>query len=319
MNRIRTFSMLLLLAACLSFSRTFDLQREIDRACNGCTVVIPPGVYDIGDVVIRSDTVWQKVVTLQGAGHANLGMADGFGGYQWSNQEYFERYGVFGTVLRGTIRLEKGSYPGGTTPKVYFRDLSIVGYGSGVGISYGDGMAMYSDGAFDSISVANYEVGILLDHSYYISMYDVSMAGVEIGLEILESNVVDVRDLNIVNCQTGIVANGNGNLFSGGSIQACNVGVRLGGLANILEGYYFEQIANSALYVEGRNHVISGIYFSGNSGDPEIDISGHNNSLSPVDVQHPVRMTGNYNRVELSAYGSCDDAGYSNQCTRLFP
>ena len=30
-------------------------------------------------------------------------------------------------------------------------------------------------------------------------------------------------------------------------------------------------------------------------------------------------MTGNYNRVQLSAYGSCVDIGFANVCERLYP
>ena len=121
---------ILLLSACLTTgaAQAFGLQNEIDNALPGATVNVPCGVFDIGDIVISSKDVWQKVVTIQGCGHGHLGQADKQGGAQWDY--LLERGYYYGTVLRGTITLEKGT---GTTPKVYFRDLSLIGFGDGVG------------------------------------------------------------------------------------------------------------------------------------------------------------------------------------------
>lgn len=313
----RIFVTLLVLASCLSFVQVYDLQSEIDNASNGGTVIIPCGVYDIGDVIIASNDVWQKVVTIQGCGHGHLGQSPGQGSTQWDY--LIERGYTYGTVLRGTISVQKGSYPGATTAKAYFRDFSLIGYGSGIGIDYGDGVNMFPEGGIENVSIGNYDIGIRLRRSYYVEFEDIHMAGTGIGLQIIDSNVINVRNFNVVNCGMGLDAQGNGNTFEGGSVQACNQGVQLGGFSNVFGGYYFEQIRDVALLVSGRGHTILTNYFAGNAGDPYIEISGHNNRLLPTELNKPIVITGNYNRVELAAYSECSDSGYANQCTRLFP
>lgn len=312
-----TLILTLVLSACLiSAVEPFDLQAEIDAACNGCTVIVPPGVHVCEEpVIIASNDVWQKVVTIEGAGHGHLGMADKQGGYQWT-EPFFSRWGVFGSVLRCEIVLQRGTYPGGTTPKLYIRDLSLVGFGSGVAIDYGDGVYMFPEGSIEDVSIGNYDIGIRLRRSYYMSIDDVSMAGVGIGLQNIDSNIITVSGLNIVACGTGLDVTGNANSYNGGSVQACGLGMRFGGFGSTLTGFYFEQTA-AALDVPGRGNVILGNYYAGNAG--AITISGHNNHVLMSEMVTPVILTGNYNRVSLSAYGSCNDSGFRNVCERLYP
>lgn len=303
------------MGADVSLVEFYDLQAEINNAVSGGTVVIPCGVYDIGDVIIESTAVWQKVVTVSGCAHANLGMADVQGGYQWTDP-FFTNWGVFGTVLRGTISLRRGMYAGGTTPKLYLRDLSLVGYGSGVGLDYGDGTYMFPEGSVENVSIANYDIGIRLRRAYYMSLHDISMAGVGIGLQVIDANVITVSGLNISTCGTGMSLTGNGNNYVGGSVQGCQVGIVFGGSGSTLTAFYLEQ-NTTALQITGRANVVLGNYYAGNAG--AVSITGHNNYLFMSEWVNPIAVLGNYNRVELSAYGSCTDTGFRNRCVKLFP
>ena len=293
-----SLALLLVLSACVvtGAAQTFDLQAEINAAPNGGTVIIPCGVYDIGDVVIASDDVWQKVVTIQGCGHAHLGQAASLGNMQW---DYLISRGyTYGTFLRGTISVKKGTFPDATTAKAYFRDFSLIGYdGTGIGIDYGDGVNMYPEGSIEDVSIGNFDIGIRLRRSYYMSIDDVSMAGVGIGLQNIDSNVITVNGLNITTCQTGVDAGGNGNSYIGGSVQVCEVGFNLRGSSSILGGYYFEQNGTS-LIVSGTTHTVMSNYYAGNGGT--ILISGVGNEIFAADTNGPVTITGWRNWVKLS-------------------
>lgn len=309
-------AILLVLSACAMTGavQTYDLQSEIDAACNGCTVVVPCGVIDIGDVVIGSDDVWQKVVTIQGCGHGHLGQSPAQGSGQW---DYLINGGYhYGTVLRGTISVVKGTFPGATTPKVYFRDFAMIGYGEGIGIDYGDGVNMFGEGGMENVSVGNYDIGIRLRRSYYMDLRDISMAGVGAGLSVIDSNAISVSRLDVMQCGIGLYNTGNGNSFVGGSVQTCETGASLGGFAATMSGYYFED-TDAALLLPGRGHTITGNFYASNAG--AITISGHNNIVFTSETVTPVVLTGNYNRVMLSAYGSCSDSGFANVCDRLWP
>lgn len=288
----------------------YDLQAEIDAACNGCTVVIPAGVYEIGDVVIGSNTQWQKVVTIQGAGHGHLGQSPPKGHSQW---DYLLSRGYsYGTVLRGTISLVKGSFTGATTPKVYFRDLALIGHGAGIGIDYGDGVNMFPEGGIENVSIGNYDIGIRLRRAYYISISDVSMAGVGIGLQNIDSNNIVVSGLNIVACGVGLDVSGNGNDYSGSVVQSCEVGVRLGGLTGQLGGFYFEQTGIS-MEITGQGYTINSNYYASNSG--VFRVSGKSNEihlgLNPI---LPIELTSAsaYNTIKASPYLKYKDAGFKN-------
>ena len=285
-----------LLLSCIGAKPPFDLQAEIEHALPGATVQVPCGVHDIGDVVIKSTyppaETWQKVVTIQGCGHAHLGQSPPQGHSQW---EYLlDRGYYYGTVLRGTITIEKGT---GTPPKVYFRDVSFIGYGTGTAVRYGDGVNMYPEGGFDSVSFGNYDTGILLDMAYYITVNDVSMAGVGIGLDIKQSNANTVSGLNVTTCNTGVRSTGNGNSFTGGSVQVCGVGFDLGGSSSILGGFYFEQ-NDISLIVSGNANTVLSNYYAGNGG--EILVSGVGNDIFAADTSGPIDITGWRNRVDLS-------------------
>lgn len=285
----------------------FDLQAEINNAPNGGTVVIPCGVYDIGGAIINLNNDWQKVVTIQGCGHAHLGQSPAQGHSQWDY--LLERGYYYGTVLRGTITVNKGA-------RLYIRDVSLIGYGSGIAIDYGDGTNMFAEGGIENVSIGNYDIGIRLRSAYYMSITDVSMAGVGIGLQNIGSNVITVSGLNIVACGTGLDVTGNGNVYIGGSVQGCGLGMRFGGFGSTLTGFYFEQ-DSAAIELTGRGHVVLGNYYASNAG--AITISGHNNHVLMSEMVTPVILTGNYNRVSLSAYGSCNDSGFRNVCERLYP
>jgi len=301
MNKITLFLMLILSACVISAVEPFDLQSEIDNAPNGGTVLIPCGVYDIGDVVIASNDVWQKVVTIQGCGHGHLGQSPALGSTQWDY--LIERGHYYGTVLRGTISVQKGSYSGATTAKAYFRDFALIGHGSGVGIDYGDGVNMFPEGGIENVSIGNYDIGIRLRRAYYLDIHDVSMAGVGIGLQNIDSNVITTSGLNVTTCTIGLDVTGNSNTYIGGSVQACDTGVILGGFSQTLEGYYFEQ-TTSALHVTGRDGNVSGNYFAGNSGD--VLITGINNKITMSEIVGQVVIEGGYyNRLWLSSYKQC--------------
>lgn len=307
MKRIPLIFILILSACSLSAAPAYDFQTAILNASNGGTVVIPCGVYEVGGVVINPENLWQKVVTIQGCGHAHLGQGPTQGHSQWDY--LLDRGYHYGTVLRGTITVNKGA-------RLYIRDVSLIGYGSGVAIDYGDGVNMFGEGSVEDVSIGNYDIGIRLRRSYYMSIDDVSMAGVGVGLQNIDSNVITVSGLNIVACGTGLDVTGNGNSYNGGSVQACGLGMRFGGAGSTLTGFYFEQNA-AALEVPGRGNVVLGNYYASNAG--AISISGHNNHVLMSEMVTPIVLTGNYNRVELSAYGSCADSGYKNICVSLFP
>ena len=292
-----SLSILLILSACVvtGAAQTFDLQAEINAASNGGTVVIPCGVFDIGDVVIASDTVWQKVVTIQGCGHAHLGQAPALGSTQW---DYLISRGyTYGTFLRGTISVQKGAFAGATTAKVYFRDFSLIGFGSGIGIDYGDGVNMFPEGGIEDVSIGNFDIGIRLRRAYYMSIDDVSIAGVGIGLQNIDSNVITVNGLNVTTCQTGVDAGGNGNSYIGGSVQVCDVGFNLRGSSSVLGGYYFEQNGTS-LIASGNTHTVNANYYAGNGGT--ILVSGVGNLIFAADTNGPITITGWRNWVQLS-------------------
>ena len=297
MNKIILVS-ILILSACLTTGavQVFDLQSEIDAALPGATVNAPCGVFDIGDVVIKSEyppaATWQKVVAIQGCGHAHLGQSPAQGSSQW---DYLINGGYYyGTVLRGTITLEKGT---GTTPKVFFRDVSFIGFGEGVAIRYGDGVNMYPEGGFDSVSFGNYDTCLLLDMAYYISIDDVSMAGCGVGLELRSANAITVNGLNVTTCNIGVRNTGNGNSFTGGSIQVCEVGFDLGGSSSTLGGVYFEQNTTS-LIVSGTTNTVLSNYYAGNGGT--IIVSGVGNDIFAADTNGSITITGWRNRVDLS-------------------
>jgi len=318
MNRI-ILALAFVLSACLVSGNApyYDLQTAINTAPNGGTVLIPCGVYDIGTVYINAANIWQKVVTIQGCGHAHLGQSPTQGHTQW---DYLINGGyVYGTVLRGSIVVDKGVKASNTSSKLYLRDVSLIGYGSGVGLDYGDGVNMYPEGSIENVSIGNYDIGIRLRRAYYITIDDVSMSGVGIGLQILDSNVITVSGLNIGACGIGLDVTGNGNSYTSGSVQTCMTGAILGGSGATFNGFYFEQISGASLDVTGRGHDIGANCYASNA--PRIQISGHNNRLFTSEIlpSVPVVLTGNYNRVELPAYGVCSDTGYKNQCTRLFP
>jgi len=301
--------MVLVLFACITSAQVtpFDLQAEIIAAPNGGTVSIPCGVYEIGDVTINPQNLWQKVITIQGCGHAHLGQSPQKGSSQW---DYLINGGYYyGTVLRGTITVNKGA-------RLYIRDVSFIGHGGGVGIDYGNGVDMFPEGAIEDVSLGNYDIGIRLKRVYYMSIDDVSIAGVDIGLQNTNSNAITVTGVNIMSCITGMDLTGNGNVYAGGSVQSCGTGVRLGGFGSTLTGFYFEQ--NSiAVEISGRGHSVISNYYSSNAG--QLMISGHNNHVFMSETSMLITLTGNYNRVYLPAYGTCNDSGFANQCMRLYP
>lgn len=288
-----------------------DLQAAVDGCANGGTVIIPAGIHEIGTVNLNNNSEWQKVITIQGAGHGHLGQAPGQGSSQW---DYLLNHpsGLYhyGTVLRGHFVISH------RLNSVYFRDFAMIGHGTGIAINYGDGVNMFPEGGMENISIGNYDIGIRLRRSYYMSIDDVSMAGVGVGLQNIDSNVITVSGLNIATCGTGLDVTGNGNSYYGGSMQTCDTGAILGGFGSTLTSFYFEQLTNS-LIVPGRGHSILSNYYAGNSG--AITISGHNNYLYTSETVTPVQVTGNYNRIDLSAYGSCNDSGFANECNSPYP
>lgn len=290
-----------------------SLQAAIDATPNGGTVVMPAGVFEIGDVVIASEDVWQKVVTLQGAAPGHLGQAPGQGSAQWDM--LIDGGYTYGTFLRGTITVALGEFSGATTAKAYFRDFALVGYGEGIGIDYGDGINMYPEGAIESVSIGNFDTGIRVRKSYYMSITDVSMAGVGTGLLVQRSNVITVSGLNIASCGTGVQNDGASNTFLGGSVQGCENGVVLGGFSNVLGGFYFENISGASVSVTGRGNTVLANYYT----DGDLLVSGHNNRFFTSETSEPVQVTGDFNRVDLSAYGTCNDSGFANECIRLYP
>lgn len=312
-----TLIIALVLSACLVSGNApyYDLQTMVNEALNGGTVLVPCGVYDIGTVYINAVDDWQKVVTIQGCGHAHLGQSPAQNSTQWDY--LIDRGYVYGTVLRGSIVVDKGATAGNASSKLFLRDVSLIGYGSGIAIDYGDGTNMYPEGAIENVSIGNYDIGIRLRRVYYVSITDVSMAGVGIGLQNIDSNVITVTGLNIMSCGIGLDAGGSGNSYIGGSVQGCANGVKLGGFAAVFGGYYFEAITGFSLDVPGRGHTITSNFYASNSG--QVRITGHNNSLYTSEIVTPIVVSGNYNRVDLSAYGSCTDTGFKNLCTRLFP
>lgn len=283
-----------------------SLQNAINATPNGGTVIIPAGVHEIGTVEINDIGAWVKVITLQGVAAGYFPSSAPRGSGEW---DYLINGGyTYGTILRGTITATR---PGA---KLRLRDLAMIGNGEGIAVDIGNGSVMFPDSLdMQGVFIGNYETAVRVRHGYYLSLHNVSIAGVDNGLLISGSNVVRISDIDVMTCELGASLDGDTVSFVGGSVQGCAAGVVLNTATSTLGGVHFEGIDGYSVEIAGSGNNVDPNFYASNAGG--LLISGNNNivtlGLNPVDA---VELAGNYNRVAGSAYLQCDDSGYRNIC-----
>lgn len=290
-----------------------DMQAAVNALPQGGTVLVNSGVYEIGNVVINQANEWRKVVTIQGVSPGYLGQSPPLGNSQW---DYLLNHGYsYGTVLRGRFDVTtKGA-------TLFLRDLSMIGYGEGIAVDIGNGSDMFADaGGIYRVSFGNYETAIRIRKSYFVPIADVFIAGVNTGIQILDSNVIQMTGVDLMSCQLGADLQGVSISFENGSVEGCANGVRMQTLTGSLGNVYFEQILGLSLEITGNGNSITSNFYASNSGT--VRISGKNNDITlglnpnlPIDLT----STSSYNYVRGSAYLVCSDAGFKNRCEKLWP
>lgn len=287
-----------------------SLQDAVNAVPNGGTVVIPVGVWDIGTVDINANQLWNKVVTIQGV---SVGYFPSSAARGSSEYDYLINGGyVYGSFLRGHLDATTAG------AKLRLENIAIIGDGTGTAVHVGNGSVMFPDALdMEGVYIGNYETAIQVERGYYMDLQNVSIAGVDSGVVIYDSNAVRLSSIDIMTCVTGIDAHGDSITYADGSVQGCDTAIAWDVTAGNLSGVHFEQ-DDLAIELSGSGNQIQPNYYASNGGT--VEIIGNNNIVTlGLNPSENVEISGSYNRVLGSAYFVCNDNGFGNICDRLFP
>lgn len=280
-----------------------SLQMAVDAVPNGGTVIVPRGIWE-GDVVIPAG----KYVHIQGVSPAVIGQHPTLGHYQWDYLllNYPDTF-LNGSILRGTIDATANS------SKLSMTNILMIGHGGGTAVKLGSSAAFGYGGALDNVSIGNYETGIQAVKMYNLSINKMQINGTGTALNIQDSNLVRLRDVDIMSCALGADLRG-AITWQGGSVQACTDGVKAWLTAGYIGSLHFEQISNVSLFFDGYGSQLAPNFYTSNSGHAVIN--GYNNIIDFGWGNGVTEFTSKskYNKVRM--FGAVDDAGYANEINK---
>lgn len=281
-----------------------NLQDAITAVPNGGTVIIPRGMWE-GDAVIPEG----KYIHLQGVSPAVLGQSPPLGSSQWDYLliNYPDTF-LNGSILRGQINATARA------SKLSMTNIIMIGHGAGVALDIGASGYMNTVAPLDNVSIGNYEIGVRATKAYMLSINRMQLAGVGTGLVIRDGNLNRLRDVDIINCGLGADLKGE-IIWHGGSVQACNEGVRMYQTAGYMGLIHLEGITTTSLFWDGYGGKLDPNFYATNSGT--LVVNGYNNILDIGWVNGVAQFTdkSKYNMATL--YGNYTDAGWQNRITNM--
>lgn len=281
-----------------------SLQDAVTAVPNGGTIIVGRGIWE-GDAVIPEG----KYVHIQGVSPAFIGQSPPLGSTQWDYllASYPNNF-LNGSILRGQINATARS------ATLSMTNIIMIGHGAGVAIDIGAEGYRNTVAPLDNVSIGNYEIGVRATKAYLLSINRMNLNGVGTGLIIRDGNLNRLWDVDIMNCGLGADLKGE-IIWHGGSVQACNEGVRMYQTAGYLGGLHFEQIATTSLFFDGYGGKLDPNYYATNSGT--LVINGYNNIIDAGWVSGVAQFTAKSKNNYAVLYGNYADAGYQNRITNL--